>query len=359
MIYTGETIFWRLLRYYREKRVAQLPAFVQLRNKFYRDLWQKAASEISANFEVFDHELFRISKDGRATFVQESRVQLDDQLSLRIAGNKPLVYRIMTENGYQMQPFLEYNMSSLAKAEDFLNNSGGACVVKPAAGTGAGNGVTTQVETVRELRKASVWAATFHRKLLIEKDIPGASFRLLYLNGEFIDAVRRDPPTVTGDGRHTIRQLIYRENQRRLSDPVIAALSPIMADVELVLHLNKSGYHLGKVLQAGEQITIKKVCNQNRRDENHTVRQAVHPEIIETGKKITELFGLKLAGVDVITSDISRPLSETCGVINEVNTNPGLHHHYLIANPENGVPVARMILEQILKVGRYTHVATN
>lgn len=359
MINTSKIIFWRLMRYYREKSVANLPAFVQLRNKFYRELWQKAASEISAKFEVFDQELFRISIDGCATFVQESRVQLDDQLSLRIAGNKPLVYRIMTENGFQMQPFLDYSMSTFAKAADFLNNSSGACVVKPAAGTGAGNGVTTQIETVSELKKASVWAATFHRKLLIEKDIPGASYRLLYLNGEFVDAVRRDPPTVTGDGRHTIRQLIARENQRRLSDPIIAALSPIMEDVELKLHLQKNGYHPGTVLAAGQQIAVKKVCNQNRRDENHSVREAVHPEIIAAGKKITELFGLKLSGVDVITTDITRPLSETGGVINEVNTNPGLHHHYLIANPENGVPVARLILEHILKVGRFAHVDSN
>jgi D-alanine-D-alanine ligase-like ATP-grasp enzyme len=40
------------------------------------------------------------------------------------------------------------------------------------------------------------------------------------------------------------------------------------------------------------------------------------------------IVGSEFLGVDVITADPSRPLAETGGVINEVNTTPALHHHY-------------------------------
>src|SRR5688572_32104639 len=54
--------------------------------------------------------------------------------------------------------------------------------------------------------------------------IAGASYRLLYLEGRLIDAVRRDPPTVTGDGYSTIRRLIAHENRRRLERRPFTAL---------------------------------------------------------------------------------------------------------------------------------------
>ena len=34
---------------------------------------------------------------------------------------------------------------------------------------------------------------------------------LLFLDGQFIDAIRRDPPRVTGDGRHSITELVAAE----------------------------------------------------------------------------------------------------------------------------------------------------
>ena len=58
--------------------------------------------------------------------------------------------------------------------------------------------------------------------------------------------------------------------------------------------------------------------------------------------------GLRLAGVDVVTTDISRPLSETGGVVSEVNGGPGLHHHYLVADSARATPVAVPVLQKLI-----------
>ncbi len=58
-------------------------------------------------------------------------------------------------------------------------------------------------------------------------------------------------------------------------------------------------------------------------------------------------FGIELGGLDLLTPDIGVPLAECGGVINEVNTTPGLHHHVLIAEESKELPVAEMILEYI------------
>jgi hypothetical protein len=41
--------------------------------------------------------------------------------------------------------------------------------------------------------------------------------RLLYLDGQLLDAVKRSPPTVLGDGKSRISQLVESLNQRRLN----------------------------------------------------------------------------------------------------------------------------------------------
>ncbi len=52
----------------------------------------------------------------------------------------------------------------------------------------------------------------------------------------------------------------------------------------------------------------------------------------------------------MICKEISRPLSETGGVVNEINTTPGLHHHYLISDRSEIYPVAIPIIKFLLKI---------
>ncbi|MCP4155025.1 MAG: cyanophycin synthetase, partial [bacterium] len=259
-----------------------------------------------------------------------------------------LVHRILSEANYPIQSHCEYTIHDLDKAVHFMKETGGPCVVKPATGSGAGNGITTKISTYRRLKKASVWAATFSSRLLIEEEIAGDSFRLIYLGAKFLDAVVRKPPVIMGDGENSIKNLVTVENASRLKGNKITALSPLVIDLECQLCLTKMGIDIGYIPKIGEEVTLKTVCNQNTSRENESVVKYVHPSIIRYGEEISKLFRLDLVGVDIITPNISRALEETGGVVNEINTTPGIHHHYLINNPEEGVPVAGKIIEYIL-----------
>jgi cyanophycin synthetase len=61
------------------------------------------------------------------------------------------------------------------------------------------------------------------------------------------------------------------------------------------------------------------------------------------------VLGVRLAGVDVLSRDISQPLRATGGVVLEVNSTPGLFHHYNVAEPESASPVAETVLEALLR----------
>ncbi len=70
-------------------------------------------------------------------------------------------------------------------------------------------------------------------------------------------------------------------------------------------------------------------------------------QIVELGGKLARDLGVRFAGIDLMCSDISVPMSESGGVFNEINTTPGIHHHYLVAEPEKAVPVAELVLDYL------------
>jgi cyanophycin synthetase len=181
-------------------------------NEFYRRMWQSAAAVLGAEFIELSDGFFEIRLGARSTRVHQSLLMLDHPVSLRLATRKPLVHRLLTEMNLPVAPHCAYDLAHLERARAFLESAPGACVVKPARDSGAGDGVTTNVETVRDLTRASIYASFFQRELMIERQIAGTSYRLLYLDGRLIDAIRRRPPTLVGDGRSTVRELVAAES---------------------------------------------------------------------------------------------------------------------------------------------------
>lgn len=321
--------------------------FNTLRSRFYKQFWRYSTEQIGAEIESLGDNWWMVKKNGNRTFLHGERVMLDSSVTLELAGNKSLIYRLLDEDGYPVPTSLLFSLDTIDEAYTFQQEVDGDVVVKPVA-SWAGQGVTVNIKTPQTLKKASMYASRFGSRLLIEQHVQGDSYRLLFLHGELIDAIRRDPPQVKGDGKHTIRQLIDLENRRRLNTSEIIALSAISVDADCKRTLKEQKLTLGSIPSNGEVITIKNVVNHNNRFENHVVTEQVHEDIISMGRKICLQYRIELAGLDIITSDISKPLNETGGKINEINTTPGLHHHALVSDTNKITPIGSLILDFIL-----------
>ncbi|TYB82426.1 cyanophycin synthetase [Maritimibacter fusiformis] len=323
--------------------------FEPLRAAFHDRLWREAAAAVGATHSHHSQGLHRIARGRLVTFTRGSDLMLDNAITLTLVTDKQECYRVFAARGLPVPPHRAFDKSDLTSAETFLRESAGPVVVKPNLGTGGGRGVTTGITTRAALRKAIRRAARFGPDLLIEAQIPGASFRLYYLDGRLIDAVRRDPPELTGDGRRSIRQLVAAENHNRLTSTPPTALSPLVVDADMRNWLTRSGLGPSSVPSAGARIIVKAVVNENASPQNHSVRAEVHPDIVDRlGRLVTDM-GVRAAGVDLIAPDIARPLDAGDIFVSEINANPGLHHHVLVADPANAVPVARLALDHIFE----------
>ncbi len=324
-----------------------LKRYAGFEHNFYVGFWKKSAAGVGATLNDIGYGCFEIKYQNKKTYVFDAKVMLDDHVTLKIAANKPLVLKILQSSDMPTPKFEEYNLNTLNKAQDFLEKSSVKVVVKPANGTGAGRGVTTHINDLKKLKKASSLASIYGNQLLIEEQVEGDSFRLLYIGGEFVDCIRRDQPTVLGDGVSNIKALIKKENDKRISAKGKLTFHPLIIDMDCNLKLKEQGLDVKSIPEKNQRVIVKSVVNQNNCSENHVVRDEVHPDIISLGQQVVNDLGIELGGIDVITSDISVPLSESNGIINEVNTTPGLHHHVLVAEKDKMLAIGEYLLKYI------------
>jgi D-alanine-D-alanine ligase-like ATP-grasp enzyme len=317
------------------------------RSAFYERAWRDAAAQLGATVTPLADGILEIRHGNARTRVCNNETPLDDPLTLAVAGNKPLVYRLLTLHGLPVPRHAEFTLDSLHAALEFRRGLEGDCVVKPAQGTGAGDGVTTGIRSRWKLTLAACAAAVFGPRLLIEEQIPGETYRLLYLDGRLLDAVVRRAPTVAGDGRSTIAQLVTAENRLRATRGAAVGQTLLTIDLDMRQTLAAQGLSLASVLAEGSVVRIKTVANENGGLDNWPAVDALSPEVIAQGAEAARAIGARLVGVDVLTPDPGRPLADSGGVILEVNTTPGYYYHYHRQGP--ATPVAVTILEVLLK----------
>jgi D-alanine-D-alanine ligase-like ATP-grasp enzyme len=338
---------------YYVRRTCDQPSFAKLgkraRDAFYEQMWREAAAAVGARAVALGPGRLELTRDAKSTRVDRQTVGIDPQQVLDVAIDKAGAHRLLADAGVTVPKYVEFRFEDQAPAQAFLKSAGGPCVVKPAAGTAGGHGVTAGVVHPADLRRACTYAAQETDRLLIEQQAPGAVYRLLLLEGELLDVVRSTPEQLTGDGRTPIAGLMRAENRRRVAASGAAGLGVLGVDLDLALTLESAGLSLSSVPAAEQSVAIRSITNGTGVRQCRSYTGPLADSLLEQVQAAVSAVGLRLAGVDVITPDPTRPLHEVGGVVNEVNGRPGLHHHYLVADPEQATRVAIPILERLLR----------
>jgi cyanophycin synthetase len=273
-----------------------------------------------------------------------------------------MVTRIVRASGFRAPKGAEYSIDEIDIALQFLEKlGGGACVIKPKAGSG-GRGITTSISTESRLVNATLHASNTLTipSLLIEEQMPGDSYRLLYLGGKLIHAVQRGKCTVVGNGRNTIARLVEYESQARLRDTPLRSIEPLSVDFEMKVTLSDQGLSLRSIPSDGSIVRVKNVSNQNERRDQRDVTRLVHADYHLLAEKMLHELGIQLIGIDVMSVDVSLPPNASGAAVLEINIPPGLHYHELIRGAESFTPVGATILEYVLadrRASPYTEAA--
>ncbi len=320
------------------------------RRDFYYRVWKDAAEKLNAQYTRMPNGFVEIGLNGTVTRMYENIVKIDDPLVVKLVRVKPFVHKQLQPAGIAVPQYCEFMLENIEDANAFLQRLGKPCVVKPASGEAAGHGVTTNVRTERELLWAAINASLYSLDLVIEEQIEGISYRMLFLDGKMLDATRRRPPVVLGDGKHSILDLIEKENARRSQLSEGATLTRIQIDADCRTTLERKGLSLRTIPAEGEEVEVKTAVNDNAAEDNISCVSEIGKPLVEELARATTVLGIRLAGIDLITPDPSKSLKEAGGAIIEVNSSPGLHHHYNVRNLDKENPVAIPVLKSLLGI---------
>lgn len=217
-------------------------------------------------------------------------------------------------------------------------------VVKPTDGN-HGRGVVLDLSTQEAVEAAFAVAEVEGSEVMVERCIPGQEHRLLIVGGKLVAAARGEQAYITGDGSSTVAQLIESQinSDPRRGEEEDYPLDTIRLpeDRKVMLELQRQGLTPESVPAAGQSVLVQRTGVMT-----HDITDEVHPEVAEIAALAARVVGLDIAGIDLVASDISRPLHEQGGAIVEVNAGPGLLMHLkpAVGKPR---PVGEAIAEHL------------
>lgn len=261
-----------------------------------------------------------------------------------ISSDKDLTKQMLTQCGI---PVPEGILAATPDAAwEAAQEIGLPVAVKPIDGQ-RGWGVSLNVHSEQGVRDA--WAAADKEGsgVLIERYVQGDEHRVLVVGDRVVAAVRGETACVVGDGRSTIEQLIESQintdPRRGVAEhyPLdLIKLDTPRGEMSL-LEIQRQGYKPDSVPPVGESVVVQRNGNLSI-----DVTDNVHPDVAAMATLAARVIGLDIAGIDIVTRDIRRPLTETQGAIIEVNAGPGLLMHVkpAVGQPR---PVGRAIVDHL------------
>jgi cyanophycin synthetase len=303
------------------------------------------------SIRLTDGNLVQLGHGARQRRIWTAETELTSAIAEGIASDKDLTKSLLSSCGV---PVPEGQLvSSAAEAWEAAQDIGLPVVVKPYDGN-HGNGVSLNLTNQQDVEAAYDVARDKgdSNSVIVERFIIGDEHRLLVVGKRLIAAARGESLWVCGDGTANITELVERQintDPRRgeLEDAPLSVIKPETSD-EIRLQLARQGLSAQSVPANGQKVLIQPngnvACD---------VTDLVHPSVAAAALLAARVVGLDIAGIDLVTQDISRPLEEQGGAIIEVNASPGLLSHI---KPGQGKarPVGEAIVDHLfgLDTGR-------
>ena len=288
--------------------------------------------------------LVQLGHGSRQQRIRASVTGATSLIAAELAGNKAAAKALLQDIGLPVpQGEVVRNIDNAMRAAHRL------CwpvVVKPLNGN-HGRGVTIGVHNEASLHTAFLEAQKFSRQIILERELPGNDHRILVVNGKVVAVAQRVPAHVEGDGVHSVATLIEAVNaDTKRGNGHDNVLTRIVVDAAAHKLRAKQGLDLSFVPDPGQIITLRDTANLSTGGTAIDRTDVIHPDNAAIAVQAAAAIGLDVAGIDLLSPDISQSVRVTGGGIVEVNAAPGLRMHL---HPSAGTPrdVARPIIASL------------
>ena len=257
---------------------------------------------------------------GHGIYQKRIRATMTSQtssLGVDIASDKKLTNRLLQATGIPVP------RSEVVRSEDEAATAaasiGYPVAMKPVDGN-HGRGVMLNLGDDASVRGGYATARAESRNggVVVETFLRGNDYRCLVIGGELRAVAQRVPAHVEGDGEHTIAELIEATNadpRRGIGHEKV--LTRIKVDAESTAYLGEQGFALTDIPPRGQRVYLKRTGNMSTGGISIDRTEEIHPENAEIAELAARVVGLDIAGIDFLCPDISQPVSEVGGGIED------------------------------------------
>lgn len=289
-------------------------------------------------------------------FMHGVNIPLNNAGSVSVARNKYCVNQLLKKAGISapkataitQADFLqnEFNLTALLHDSDIHF----PIVVKPTCDTNSGKDVFCKIKNEEVLRTYLTKMFMKYTVISIEEFISDLkSYRILVLDNAVIGVTERIPAYVTGDGVHTLEELIKMVNTN--TENIHGCIDIFEEQREKMAEMQIT---LTDIIQAGRVIQLAYKCNATEGGTTRAADYEICDENREFAITAAKTLELDFVGFDIMCENIGKPIHKTRGYIIEANYNPDITIH---ETPTEGKPnqVTKLILKACIKRHRFAY----
>ena len=286
-----------------------------------------------------DHpKVIRLILGDKRVYVRTGSIPVFKMMG-HLTKNKSITKSILSEVGIEVpRGMVVEKAKNFKKTMIVKNKLRYPLIVKPQNSSRA-RGVTWDVKNADEAAKAVKFSEHESKSpIIIEEMFVGEEFRVLVYKGKFIAAVHKIPPTIYGDGKNDIAQLIKTYNKSRAKEKYLKI------DDDLKKGLKLSGLSLDSVPEKDQKLKLKNTFLMSEGARLVNANKYFDRNLREICQKSATILNLQLGGVDIIINNETKKPSY---VILEVNSNPFYNMHEKELIEGNSFDVSRLILNDL------------
>jgi len=263
--------------------------------------------------------LFSLSSSERTHYFFRTRGDKVTNEAVELAADKGVTKEILAKANIPVPQGRGFNEQSTdEEIIEFSRTLNYPIVCKPTDAS-LGMGVVTNLQNEAEFIEALNYVRheLEYDEIIVEEHAKGKEYRFYVVEDKVIAVYNRIPANITGDGIHTIEELINLKNYERRQNARLNSCL-IHTDNEIIDFINEKGYELTSIPKQGEYILLREKTNVSIGGDPIDVTDEIDDELkqiaIDTVKAIP---GLYHAGVDIIVNDVEG--EERTAVVLEIN----------------------------------------
>lgn len=277
--------------------------------------------------------------------IQQSITDVTSDHAVQIATNKSACKRLLA---YLDIPTPRWMLvEDRSDIDRFKNMLGGSSLVLKPNDDGGGVNCFVDLQQQADIHVAYQKIKSSRAVVLAEEFVSGEDIRLCVIDYQFVCAISRVAPSITGDGSRSITELIDELERDNQKNP--ACRASILIDEETIRIISSRGYTLSSILENGVVLPLQLKANISSGAMVKDVTYDVSADLCRNAEKICRYLRLNIAAVDCIITEDGTPY------VIEVNACPGLDNH-MCPNIGSAHDFAKVIVDGLFKKGELFRV---